>query len=86
MFHTGCSAHLWIDQISIDQSSAAEKAKQIAMMKSICENAEFVIGWLRYPSEDSNIEMDKINFLGELKDDHPLIAWGNEKTKTWRPF
>lgn len=42
--------HVWIDSICINQSDDAEKALQVQLMRLIYENADYVAGWLRGPS------------------------------------
>lgn len=55
----------WIDQISIDQASDQEKASQIAMMKTIYENAFMVLVWLGDPSSDSDLAFSLIQEEGD---------------------
>jgi hypothetical protein len=74
-FPSSRSGKLWIDQISIDQSNESEKIAQIHLMKEIYANADRVIAWLGYASDDSDIGMDKINCLGQLIDVDRLTPW-----------
>jgi hypothetical protein len=39
--------YLWIDQLSIDQSTTSERHHQVQMMSEIHSNAESVVVWLR---------------------------------------
>jgi len=74
--------------VSIDQSSLAEKGEQIALMKDIYENAEYVIGWLGYASEDSDLGMNKIN-VQDQQMDVGLIPRDGQHAKhehTWKHF
>jgi Heterokaryon incompatibility protein (HET) len=53
-------SYIWADQISIDQSSNADKKSQIALMRDIYEHASMVCIWLGTSSRDSDVAMSKI--------------------------
>jgi hypothetical protein len=55
----------WIDQICIDQDTAAEKNHQVKMMDRIYESASRVITYLG-PAEDLKLEMQGIRLLTKL--------------------
>jgi hypothetical protein len=52
---------VWVDQLSIDQTSDSEKASQIALMRTIYERARNVVIWLGNAEDDSDLAMDTLN-------------------------
>ena len=56
-------AGIWVDQLSIDQDNADERAEQIALMRTIYEKATRVIAWLGPMADESDLAMDML--LGE---------------------
>ena len=65
----GAEFFLWVDQLSIDQSSVTEKNVQIAMMKEIYEHAKNVVVWLGPAQDDSDIAFRKIKEVGHIWND-----------------
>ncbi|POS70143.1 hypothetical protein DHEL01_v211464 [Diaporthe helianthi] len=55
---------LWIDAICIDQESLEEREEQVAIMSRIYENASRVVVWLGNGSEDSDLAMCQLAYLG----------------------
>lgn len=45
--------YFWIDSVCIDQNDAAEKSKQVGLMRNIFEEADMMLGWL---GDDSGAE------------------------------
>lgn len=58
------SNRLWVDQICINQRDEVEKDVQISLMGTIYRQARQVLGWLGEPTEDSEIGIEFLSFLG----------------------
>ena len=61
------SNRLWADQICINQRDEVEKAVQISHMGTIYRQARQVIGWLGEPTEDSELGIKFLCFLGNME-------------------
>jgi Heterokaryon incompatibility protein (HET) len=57
---------VWIDQLSINQASDAEKATQITLMKVIYERARAIFLWLGEKEDDSDLAMTTLHKLWDL--------------------
>ena len=62
------SNRVWVDQICINQSDKAEKSVQISLMGTIYQQACQVIGWLGDPTDDTEIGIKFLCFLGNMAD------------------
>ncbi|KAH8788003.1 heterokaryon incompatibility [Diaporthe sp. PMI_573] len=75
---------LWIDAVCIDQSSLEERGEQVTRMSSIYQNASRVIVWLGNGSEESDLAMCKLAYLGRqvmiTKDNWLINPPGAEET------
>lgn len=75
---------LWIDAICIDQDSVDEKAKQIPIMKSIYEKAQYVVIWLGPVEHDSPRAMSLIERLYTLDfQNHALFNFTDQSAKAF---
>lgn len=70
-------SYWWVDQISIDQSSAADKAQQIPNMGKIYSGAYVVIIWLGVADEDTHLA------FRALLDVRDQIAASMDQDVTW---
>jgi hypothetical protein len=61
------SNRLWVDQICINQGDKVERAVQISLIGTIYRQARQVIGWLREPTNDSEIGIEFLCFLGNVE-------------------
>lgn len=77
---------LWIDAVCIDQSNLEERGEQVAEMSTIYQNASCVIVWLGNGSEDSDLAMRKLAYLGRqviLTKDNWLICPPGSEEPYW---
>lgn len=77
---------LWIDAICINQSNLEEREEQVARMSSIYQNASRVVVWLGSGSEESDLAMCKLAYLGKqvlLTKDNWLICPPNAEKPYW---
>ena len=70
---------IWVDQLSIDQTSDSEKASQIALMKTVYERARDVFIWLGNEEDDSDLAMDTLNAF------HPLWSQRTNDYYAYQP-
>lgn len=66
------SNRLWVDQICINQGDEVERAAQISLMRAIYRQAHQVIGWLGEPTDDSEIGIKFLCFLGNVESNPSL--------------
>jgi hypothetical protein len=52
--------YFWIDALSINQSSKAEKNQQVPLMRNIYQQAKLVVMWLGREENDSSLAMAMI--------------------------
>ena len=69
---SGYSGYLWIDAISIDQSSSEEKTHQVNMMREIYENATSVLIWLGKEDESTPMVTKVLRKLAVCAKNAPL--------------
>lgn len=77
---------LWIDAICINQSNLEERGKQVARMASIYKSARRVVVWLGTGSEDSDLAMQSLDYLGKqviLTKDNWLFAPPDAEEPYW---
>jgi hypothetical protein len=58
---------LWVDQISVNQSSNSEKSSQISLMKIIYERVSTVLVWLGEAADGSDLAIDRLNISHEQR-------------------
>lgn len=63
--HPHTTRTLWIDAICINQSDLQEKEVQIGRMTDIYKSASCVVVWLGTASEDSELAMHTLDYLGQ---------------------
>ena len=61
---------MWIDALSIDQTSRDERSQQVSLMGDIYRGAEKVIAWLGRDLDDANTAFDVIEALSDFPDLH----------------
>ncbi|KAF7509578.1 hypothetical protein GJ744_007616 [Endocarpon pusillum] len=71
---SGHSGYLWIDAISIDQSSSEEKTHQVNMMCEIYENATGVLIWPGKDDESTPMVTKVLRKLAVCVKNAPVIA------------
>jgi hypothetical protein len=57
--------YFWIDAICIDQNNLNEKSHEVSRMRTIYEDAEYVICWLGSSAEDSDLAISQISKVGQ---------------------
>ncbi|KAF1813797.1 HET-domain-containing protein [Eremomyces bilateralis CBS 781.70] len=57
----------WIDAICIDQNINKERGHQVNLMKSIYQGATEVVVCLGEDTKQTNIAMESLNYLGDIK-------------------
>ncbi|GES59488.1 HET-domain-containing protein [Aspergillus terreus] len=56
---------LWVDAICINQEDLSEREQQVQRMSTIFREADRVVVWLGPESTDSNLAMQRLDFIGK---------------------